>query len=82
MFPQGLYRMPIPGMDEEHDIFYDRATWRLKFIWLPKLSYLTGRWIWLQFAYEGQVVWFGPGDPVREFRYHETVEHLVWQLKQ
>ena len=64
------------------DHFYNRAVWRLKFLWLPKRSAITGRRLWLRFVYEGIAMWTGPGDPVFEFRYHETCEHLIWTLKQ
>ena len=81
MFPQGLYNLPIPGMDNS-DEFYNRAYWRQRFTWLPKRSALTGRWLWLRRVYEGTAMWTGPGDPVFEFRYHEPAEHLIWKLKQ
>ena len=80
MFPQGLYNLPIPGMDNSN-AFYDRAYWRLKFLWWPKRSALTGRWLWLRQVYEGTAMWTGPGSPVFEFRYHELKEHLIWSLK-
>lgn len=80
MFPQGLYGL-YTGMDEQYDSFYNRANWRLKFLWLPKRSDITGRWLFLQFVYEGTAVWTGPGEPVFEFRYRETTEHVIWQLK-
>jgi len=83
MWPGFTYNMPIPGMIEiPLDSFYDRAYWRLKFLWLPKRSALTGRWLFLRLVYEGTAMWTGPGDPVFEFRYHETREHLLWKLKQ
>jgi len=80
MFPQGLYGL-YTGMDEQYDYFYDRAYWKLKFLWLPKRSDITGRWLWLRFAYEGTAMYTGPGTPVFEFRYHEPTEHIIWQLK-
>jgi len=78
----GQVMSPIPGMDDVFDDFYNRAYWRLKFLWLPKRSDITGRRLWLQQVYEGIAMWTGPGDPVFEFRYHEPVEHLIWRLKQ
>jgi len=74
--------MQIPGMDWKDEAFRHRAFWKLKFLWLPKRSALTGRRLWLQFAYEGTAMYTGPGDPVFEFRYHEPLEHIIWQLKQ
>jgi hypothetical protein len=74
--------MPIPGMDwTDDDAFYNRAYWRQCFIWWPRRSALTGRWIWLRQVYEGTAMWTGPGDPVFEFRYHKPIEHLIWSLK-
>ena len=74
---------PIPGMIKvPFDSFHDRAYWRKKFLWWPKRSELTGRWLYLRPVYEGTAMWTGPGDPVFEFRYREPVEHLIWKLKQ
>ena len=61
--------------------FHTHAHWRLRFMWWPKRSALTGRWLWLRQAYEGTRMITGPGDPVFLFRYHEPVEHLIWRLK-
>ena len=38
--------MPIPGMDWTDEPFRDRAVWRLRFLWRPKRSALTNRWLW------------------------------------
>jgi hypothetical protein len=81
MFPQGLYNLPIPGMASD-DAFYNRAYWRLTFLWWPKRSAITNHWLWLRQVYEGTAMWTGPGTPVFEFRYHELKEHLIWKLKQ
>jgi hypothetical protein len=67
---------------QTYDAFQNRACWRLKFLWLPKRSALTGRWLFLQLVYEGTAMWTGPGTPVFEFKYHEPVEHIIWKLKQ
>ena len=78
--------MPIPGMDHfnnwEEESFRTQAYWRLRFLWRPRRSAITGRWLWLRQVYEGIRMITGPGDPVIMFRYHEPVEHLIWQLKQ
>jgi hypothetical protein len=70
----------IPGV-ETYDYFYDRAIWRLRFLWCPKRSAITGRWLWLRQVYEGTAMYHGPGEAVFEFRYHEKIEHLIWSLK-
>jgi len=72
--------MPIPGMDT-YDHFYHKAFWRLKFLWWPKRSAITGRWLWLCYAYEGTAIYHGAYEAVFEFRYHERIEHLIWNLK-
>jgi hypothetical protein len=61
--------------------FEDRAGWQLKFAFFPKKCNLTGKTIWLETAYKGTASWHGPGEPVYETRWHDKIEHLVWQLK-
>ena len=74
--------MPIPWSDRVDDeAFRRRAYWRLQFLWLPRRSALTGRWLWLRRVYEGTAMWIGPGESVFEFRYHEPKEHVIWSLK-
>ena len=65
-----------------YDHFYHKAVWRSKFIWQPKRSAITGRWLWLRQVYEGIAIYHGPGEAVFEFRYHEPKEHMIWSLKQ
>jgi hypothetical protein len=67
---------------DDYDAFYNRAYWRLTFLWWPQRSAITGRWLWLCRAYKGTAMWTGPGTPVFEFRYHQPKEHLIWSLKQ
>ena len=69
-----------PNVDT-YDYFYHRAYWRLRFLWLPKRSAITDRWLWLRTVYEGTAMYTGPGNAVFEFRYHEPTEHIIWQLK-
>jgi hypothetical protein len=61
--------------------FYDRAKWRLQYLWWPQGCNLTGQWLWLCWAYQGEAVWAGPEGPVYEFRYHDSTEHIIWLLK-
>jgi hypothetical protein len=72
--------IPIPGMSDD-TAFYNRAYWQQQFMWWPRRSALTGRWLWLRRVYVGTAMWTGPGTPVFEFRYHEPGEHLIWSLK-
>jgi len=68
------------GVDT-YDHFYHKAVWRPKFIWWPKRSAITGRWLCLRQVYEGIAIYYGPGEAVFEFRYHEPKEHMIWSLK-
>lgn len=78
----GYYGKVLLANDRwDDDAFYTRAHWRLRFLWRPKRSAITGRWLWLCRVYEGTAMWTGPGDTVFEFRYHEPTEHIIWQLK-
>ena len=80
MWPGFTYNMPITGMDD-NDAFYNRAHWRLRFLWWPRRSDITGHWLWLRRVYEGTAMWTGPGTPAFEFKYREPAEHLLWSLK-
>ena len=82
MYPQGLYNMSISGMDWMHESFYGKAKWELQFLLRPRRCEFSNRWLWLCNAYKGTAVWSGPGEPVYEYRYHSTAEHLIWKLKQ
>lgn len=84
MFPQGLYNMPIPGMwvDEQFDIFNQRAKFKLVYLLWPRRCYISNKRLWLTHAYKGTAVWTGPGTPVEEHRYYDEVEFLIEKLKQ
>ena len=56
-------------------------TIELKFSLLPRRCYLSGKWIWLQYAYKLTRIWTGPGEPIVEHRWHDKLEHIIWQLK-
>ena len=61
--------------------FYKRATWKLKFAWLPHRCVISGQIIWLQFGYMGTAMWTGPGEPAYEYNWHTKTDHLIWCLK-
>jgi hypothetical protein len=77
--------MPSPRVSMTEDwqemMFRERASWQLQFVFLPKRSALTRRWLWLKFVYQGIVKYTGPGEPILYVRYHENAEHLIWMLK-
>jgi hypothetical protein len=70
------------GSVQAEDAFTRRAIWRERFIFWPKRSHLTNRWLFCRRVIEGTAMWTGPGDPVFEYRYHEPKEHTLWQLSQ
>jgi hypothetical protein len=65
------------------DFFYTRCFgWKLRFAFFPKYCDLTGKKIWFRLGYEGRAMYFGPGDPAIETRWHDKFEHIMWKLKQ
>ena len=63
------------------DYFYKRCLGaELKFAWLPKTCYLTGKTIWLKKGYRMTAMWVGPDDPVFEDRWHDKNTHIIWKL--
>lgn len=62
------------------DIFYSKARWALSFAWFPKTCEITGKRIWLKYAYQGIAIWNGPGDAVAEYKWHDKYEHVIWEL--
>jgi hypothetical protein len=54
--------------------------WKLKFCWLPKKCFLTGKPLWGKFAYHGERWITGPGEPVVDHYWVEKNEFVLWQL--
>jgi hypothetical protein len=79
--------MPMPEYVYMHSNmdahFYVRATWKLQVVYWPKKCELTNKWIWPgSHAYQGTAIWHGPGEPIEEVRWHNSVDHLLWLLKE
>ena len=55
---------------------------KLKFAWLPKTCYISGKRIWLKYGYRMTRLITGPGDTIFEYRWHDKFEHIIWKLKQ
>jgi hypothetical protein len=70
-----------PKRKEALKDFYNRAKWKLSFALWPHHCELTGRKLWLQYAYEGTATWHGPGDSIDEVHWHDKTEHLIYLLK-
>jgi hypothetical protein len=64
-----------------HVAFYEKAIWRLKFIWLPKRCELTNKLMCCSYVYEGIAIWFGSTELVVERRYHLPEQHLLWLIQ-
>ena len=74
--------MPLDALlSRVDDYFYKRCLGaELKFAWLPKTCYLTGKTIWLKKGYRMTAMWTGPDDPIFEHRWHDKIEHIIWKL--
>jgi hypothetical protein len=76
--PEYIYRH-----NNREALFYIRAQWELKYVWWPQRCEITGRRLWPGTrAYRGRAVYTGPGTDAVETRWHDKVEHLIWQLKE
>jgi hypothetical protein len=78
---------PMPEyvyMHSDHDaLFYIRAEWKLCRVSWPKKCELTGRWLCPgTLAYRGRAMYTGPGESAIEERWHNKIEHIIWQLKE
>ena len=53
----------------------------LKFAWLPEICNLTGKRIWLVWAYRLTAMWRDDMNLVFEHRWHDKNAHIMWLLK-
>ena len=70
----------------DDDVFYNNALKRglgstLKFAWLPKNCNLSGKRIWLQWAYRLTSIYAGPTEVRLEHKWHDKNTHIMWLLK-
>lgn len=69
--------------------YYYKTNWILNFVWLPKICDLSGRVLWLEWAYRGIAVLIKSSDlsslgneyPKEEYRWHDKNAHLIWEIK-
>jgi len=74
------------GFDAGHDVEYytveeyfnKRAIWNWEFAWLPHKCELSGKRIWLKYAYRGECRIGDYMDPV-DVRWRTTENH-IWKL--
>lgn len=76
--------MSMVGAEAEnttYDPFEARCVGKqIKFAWLPKKCYITGKRIWLKNALKRTAMWTGPGDNIFEHRWYDPQEYMIWQL--
>ena len=53
----------------------------LKFVWIPKTCYVSGKLIWLEYAYKETALWTGPGEPLLEYRWYTKHEYIIARLR-
>lgn len=77
--------MPIPFMDDlalaTRSVFFDRAKWDIKFSLWPRKCFISGRSIWLKYAYRGTAIWTGPGDPIVEVHWVNPQEYMFMVIR-
>jgi hypothetical protein len=56
-------------------------SWHLQFVLVPHRCILSGRLIWMNFAYKGTRIITGPGTPVIETFWMSKENFIIWQLK-
>jgi len=75
--------MPMDSLGyDRNDDFYRNGYLgaKLKFVWLPETCNISGKRIWLEYAYKLTAMWTGPGDPIFEHRWHDKNTHIIWKL--
>ena len=71
-------------VSEDDWLFYKKcAGWELRFTILPRTCNITGKRIWLEYAYRG-TAFYRSGDInfIQEHKWHDKLEHIIWKLKQ
>jgi len=53
----------------------------LKFTWLPETCDLSGKRIWLKWAYRLTSIYAGPSEIRLEHSWHDKNTHIMWLLK-
>ena len=53
----------------------------LKFVLFPKKCELTGKLLWLAYAYKQTAMWTGPGDPVFDYSWYDKDNFLLARIK-
>ena len=56
-------------------------TWDIKLCLWPRKCFLTGKRLWMKYAYKGTRIITGPGDPVVYEYWVERSEFIFWNLR-
>ena len=85
MMGVGYYGKKAMANDRDGDFwantsFYHNAIWKLVFLFFPKKCVISGKKLWLCYAYEGTATYTGPGTPAYEYKWHDKHEHIIWLL--
>lgn len=54
----------------------------LKFTFIPRRCHVSGKRLWLTYAYRRTAMWTGPGDPIFEHRWYDKIEFIIERLKE
>lgn len=76
--------MPFYNNDRADDWdYFDRHSigTQYKFILWPRRCHISGKFIWLKYAYVKTAMYTGPGEPIFEHRFYDKQEFLVNRLK-
>ena len=61
--------------------FYEYATWKLKFIWLPKRCDKSNKLLWLKYGYKGKTKMFTIISDIDDIRWVSIEEFTLFALK-
>jgi len=87
MMGVGYYGKKAMANDRDNEFwekvaFYNRADWKLAFVFFPKKCSISGKKLWLCYAYMGTANYYaGDAGSVVEHKWHDKLEHLIWLLK-
>ena len=54
---------------------------KIRLVLFPRKCHFTGKWLWMEKAYQQVAMWTGPGDPVFEERWYDKKEFLIARIK-
>jgi len=74
--------MGLSRMSDEADYFEEQAAWQLCYVLWPRRCDISGCKLWPgTLAYRGRAMYTGPGEPIFETRWHDRLQHIIWEIK-